>query len=42
MPSSRFTYLKDVLKRVVTGRTKAQPLDDLLPWQWRATSIVNP
>jgi transposase len=37
-----FAYLKDVLERVVTGRTKTHQLDNLLPWQWKATSIVNP
>ena len=37
-----FAYLNDVLKRVVTGRTKAHQLDELLPWQWKATSTVNP
>ena len=37
-----FAYLKDVLERVVTGRTKAHQLDELLPWQWKATSTVNP
>ena len=35
-------YLNDVLERVVTGRTKAHQLDELLPWQWKATSTVNP
>jgi hypothetical protein len=37
-----FAYLKDVLERIVTGRTKAHQLDELLPWQWKATSTVNP
>jgi len=37
-----FAYLNDVLERVVTGQTKAHQLDDLLPWQWKATSTVNP
>ena len=37
-----FAYLNDVLERVVTERTYAHQLDDLLPWQWKATSIVNP
>ena len=36
-----FAYLKDVLERVVTGRTKAHQLDDLLPWSWKATPTVN-
>jgi transposase len=37
-----FAYLKDVLERLVAGRTKAHQLDELLPWQWKATSTVNP
>ena len=37
-----FGYLKDVLERVVAGRTKVHQLDELLPWQWKATSTVNP
>ena len=37
-----FAYLKDILERIVTGRTKAHQLDDLLPWQWKATATVNP
>jgi transposase len=37
-----FAYLKDVLERVVTGQTKAHQLDELLPWQWKANSPVNP
>ena len=37
-----FAYLNDVLERVVTGRTKAHQLDDLLSWQWKAASTVNP
>ncbi|MBI1209465.1 MAG: transposase [Azospirillum sp.] len=27
--------LRDVLERVVSGRTKANQLDTLLPWTWR-------
>lgn len=30
------TYLADVLDRMVSGRTKANMLRDLLPWNWRA------
>ncbi len=30
------TYLADVLDRMVSGRTKANTLRDLLPWTWRA------
>jgi transposase len=37
-----FAWLKDVLERVVSGRTKAHQLDDLLPWQWKANAPVNP
>lgn len=29
-----FAYLKDVLERMVSGRTKAHDLDQLLPWHW--------
>ena len=31
-------WLTDVLERVVSGRTKANQLHDLLPWNWRAAS----
>ena len=37
-----FAYLKDVLERLVAGRTKTHQRDELLPWQWKATSTVNP
>ena len=37
-----FAWLKDALERVVSGQTKAHPLDDLLPWQWKANAPVNP
>jgi transposase len=30
------TYLADVLDRIVSGRTKANALRDLLPWNWQA------
>jgi hypothetical protein len=36
-----FAYLKDVLVRVVAGRTKARQLDDLLPWRWKPNPLVN-
>jgi transposase len=29
-------WLTDVLERVVSGRTKAQELERLLPWNWKA------
>ena len=31
-----FAYLKDVLERIVSGRTKSSQLDTLLPWAWKA------
>jgi transposase len=30
------TYLADVLDRIVSGRTKANALRELLPWEWKA------
>jgi transposase len=27
-------WLTDVLQRIVSGRTKAQELQTLLPWNW--------
>jgi transposase len=30
------TYLADVLDRIVSGRTKANALHELLPWNWKA------
>ena len=27
-------WLTDVLERIVSGRTKAHELQDLLPWNW--------
>jgi transposase len=32
-----FAYLRDVLERVVSGRTKANELSSLLPWAWKAS-----
>lgn len=32
------TWLADVLERIVSGRTKANALHELLPWNWRAAS----
>ena len=40
-----FTYLRDVLERIVSGRTKASQLASLLPWAWKASqpqAAVNP
>jgi hypothetical protein len=37
--------LTDVLKRMVSGRTKAHELARLLPWAWKAERLavaVNP
>jgi transposase len=31
-----FAYLKDVLERMVSGRTKANRIDQLMPWNWEA------
>ena len=31
-----FTYLADVLERLVSGEVKANDLDRLLPWAWKA------
>ena len=30
-------WLTDVLERVVSGRTKANQLQTLLPWNWQST-----
>ncbi len=30
-----FAYLKDVLERMVSGQTKANQIDDLMPWKWK-------
>ena len=30
----RLAYLRDVLERIVSGETKANQLDTLLPWNW--------
>ena len=30
------TYLADILDRIVSGRTKANALRELLPWAWKA------
>ena len=31
-----FAYLKDVLERIVSGKTPNNRLDELLPWAWKA------
>jgi hypothetical protein len=36
-----FAYLKDVLERIVSGRTKSNRLDTLLPWAWKAARPVD-
>jgi transposase len=36
------TWLADVLDRMVSGRTKANALAELLPWNWRAVSLDGP
>jgi transposase len=43
MASNRRAYLTDVLERVVCGRTKAEALHALLPWNWtpRATITIT-
>lgn len=30
-----FAYLKDVLERMVSGQTKANQFDQLMPWNWQ-------
>ncbi len=32
-----FAYLRDVLERIVSGKTKANDLAALLPWAWKAS-----
>jgi transposase len=34
-------YLTDVLKRIVSGRTKINQLEELLPWCWKAARQVT-
>jgi transposase len=34
-----FAYLRDVLERIVSGKTKANELSSLLPWAWKASPI---
>ena len=33
-------WLTDVLERVVSGRTRANELERLLPWNWRAERLA--
>jgi transposase len=35
------TYLADVLERIVSGRTKANALHELLPWTWKAARAAS-
>lgn len=37
-----FAYLRDVLERIVSGKTKANALNSLLPWAWRASQARAP
>jgi transposase len=32
-----FAYLRDVLERIVSGKTRANELSSLLPWAWKAS-----
>jgi hypothetical protein len=34
-------WLTDVLERMVSGRTKAHELEDLLPWAWKAARAAD-
>jgi transposase len=34
-----FAYLRDVLERIVSGKTKANWLSSLLPWAWKASPV---
>ena len=33
-----FVYLKDVLKRMVSGQDKANQIDQIMPWNWQQTA----
>ena len=35
-------WLTDVLKRIVSGQTKRNQLDTLLPWNWKQQDKVAP
>ena len=32
-----FAYLRDVLERIVSGKTRTKELSSLLPWAWKAS-----
>jgi transposase len=34
-------WLTDVLERMVSGRTKAHELEQLLPWAWQAERLAG-
>ncbi len=34
-------WLTDVLERMVSGRTKAHQLEQLLPWAWKAERLAT-
>jgi len=34
-----YTWLADVLERIVSGRTTINQLDTLLPWNWKADQV---
>ena len=34
-------WLTDVLERVVSGRTRANELERLLPWAWKAERLAS-
>ena len=34
-------WLTDVLERMVSGRTKANELTQLLPWSWKAQQLAD-
>jgi transposase len=34
-------WLTDVLERMVSGRTKANELAQLLPWSWKAQQLAD-
>ena len=34
-------WLTDVLERIVSGRTKAHELEQLLPWTWQAERVAD-
>jgi hypothetical protein len=36
----RLAWLTDVLERVVSGRTKANEIEHLLPWNWRIERLA--